>query len=548
MDKARRAAVDAEQMLPSKVAPLALAVIYENLGEREKARGNYEKALERQPENPSLVRLLAEFYLRNGQSDRAAPLVEKLLKPEFAASEADRVSARRMKAIMLIAQRKYSKLKQALALIEENLKSPLTTRKDLSVKARALAADPATARSADTLKLMEDLVRTGGVEPDPGDRYALANLYYQTKKWPECREQMEKLVSPQQCDPAYVAAYIKMLLDQDQLVDAALWLTRLEKVGKPGSAVPLRAEWMFRRKTWGEIKQFLNAYLQQPRAVPEDRSQRRTLVAQLFEDFGKRLTAPTEREVAKGFFDEAARLLEENAKDNPSGQMRLASFYARRGRFDEAIKLLKQHADKADSVELAIAAVAVINSEKITPDQLKQLDEILTAASAARKEPVILLTALGVLKIVQEQPKQAEAYYRKVIDIDPDNFRAYNNLAILLALKDETKTDEALTLIDRAIELAGALPSLIDSRAVVRIKRGEPQRALEDLETILGDTSDKVDPAWLFHKAWALSANSKDDARDVLANARKEPYNLDSSKIDAPERREYDKLIEDLKE
>ena len=48
---------------------------------------------------------------------------------------------------------------------------------------------------------------------------------------------MEKLVGQEQCDPSYVAAYVKMLLDNEQLVDAALLLERLEKVGKPGSAV-----------------------------------------------------------------------------------------------------------------------------------------------------------------------------------------------------------------------------------------------------------------------------------------------------------------------
>ena len=550
MDKARRAAAEAEEMLQNdKVAPLALAYMFEAIGDTEKARASYEKAVERQPDQPQLVLMLAEFYIRNHESDRAAPLVDKLLGGELAVSEADRMRARRMKATLLIAQGQFPKLKPALALIEENLKSPLSTRQDQSIKARILAADPATARSAETLKLMVELVRTGGAEPQPSDRYALARLYYRLKKWADCREQMEKLVSPEQCDPSYVAAYIKMLLDQEQLVDAALWLDRLEKVGKPGSAVPLRAEWMFRRKSWGQVTSFLTAYLKQPRAVPEDHSQRMLLVAQLYEDFGKRLTAPTERATAQGYFDEAAKLLEENAKDNPAGQLTLAAFYARRGRLAEAIKLFQQHADKADSMQLAVAAVDIMNSEKITDPQLQQLEEILTAASTARKQPVILLAALGALKITQGQPDQAEALYRKIIASDANNIIAHNNLAVLLALKDNKDTNEALNLINRAIELAGARPRLLDSRAVVLIKRGEPQQALEELESILADTSEKVDPVWLFHKAWAHdSSDDKEKARDALAAARKEPYNLDRSKIDPPERDAYDKLIEDLKE
>ncbi len=252
--------------------------------------------------------------------------------------------------------------------------------------------------------------------------------------------------------------------------------------------------------------------------------------------------------MAQGYFDEAAKLFEANAKDNPPGQMTLASFYGRRGRLAEAIELLRQNADKADAMQLAVASVAIMNAEKITKEQLQQLEDILTAASAARKQPVILLVAEGALKITQGQPDKAEELYRKVIAIDPNNVIALNNLAMLLALTDKD-ANEALKLINRAIELAGSQARLLDSRAVVRIKRGEPQQALEDLEKILGDTSAKVEPAWLFHKVWALdSSEKKDDARDVLATARKEPYNLDRSKIDPPERAEYDKLIEDLKE
>ena len=55
--------------------------------------------------------------------------------------------------------------------------------------------------------------------------------------------------------------------------------------------------------------------------------------------------------------------------------------------------MLQQYGDKADAMQLAVAAVDIMNSEKITDPQLQQLEEILTAASTARKQPVILLAA-----------------------------------------------------------------------------------------------------------------------------------------------------------
>jgi cellulose synthase operon protein C len=542
--KAQKEAAEAEQMIPSETRPVAMGYIYDALGDTEKAGKSYETAFERRPDLALTVRLLAEFYIRNGDAKRAAPLIDKLLNGQLGVTDADLFGARRMKAAMLI-QEGYPKFKAALALVEQNLASSQGSREDRRLKAQILLVDPATARSRETLELVEGLVTGSNSEPEPRDRYQLAHLYLRLGKWDECREQMENLVRGQS-EPRYLADYVKMLLDQGHLLDAKLWLEKFEKVAQPGDAVPLRAELMFLQKSWGAITPFLTAYLDQAGAVPKDRFDRVAIVAQLFEDFGNRLTAPTERATAQSYFEQAGKLLEENAKSRSEGEMALAAFYARRGRLPAAIERLASGADKATTPQLALAALDMINSEKITPQQLQQVEKILTAAAAARKQPVLLLTALGVLKITAGQTADAEAIYRQIIAANPNNFRAHNNLAVLLALSGK-KLDEALVLVNRAIDLVGPLTGLIDSRAVVRIARDEPQRALEDLETILTNPAEKVSPVWLFHKAWALKATGEpDEARDVLRKARLDPYNLDRAKVDSPERAIYDQLIKDL--
>ena len=427
-------------------------------------------------------------------------------------------------------------------------------------------ADPATARSDETLTLMQSLVKPGGAPPEPRDRFDLARLYLRRNEWSLCREQMEKLADAERPEIQYLQAYVKMLLDQGAKSDAEFRLDKLEEKSKPGSTVALRAELMFLKEQWHAIVSFLKTYLDKPGVVPEKRADRLLLVARLYEDFGKRLTGrratPAERAAAQEFFNEAGRLLEENAKANPSGEMARAAFYARRGRLDEAIGLLKQFSGdpgpqvgalgvpasrvRAEPAALAAAAAAVINAEKVTPEQLQQVETVLTSASASAHQPVPLLTALGLLKIVQGQPERAEVFYRQVLARNPNDFQACNNLALLLAYSGN-KSDEALDLINRAIKLAGSQPTLLDSRAVVHIYRNEPQRAIEDLETILTDPSEKVNPVWLFHKAWALKlADNLVDAGDVLHTARNS-YDLDRAQIDPPERAAFDKLVDELK-
>ena len=158
---------------------------------------------------------------------RATPLIERLLSGELQSSESDLVSARRMKAAMVVGQG-YSKMKEATELIDRNLASPLAQAEDKRLKVRLLLADPRRARGPEVLELAESLVNTGGAEPDPDDRLQLASLYLARDDWDHCREQMEKLVNGNQPNPLYLAVYVRMLLDQDQLGDADLWLDRLE--------------------------------------------------------------------------------------------------------------------------------------------------------------------------------------------------------------------------------------------------------------------------------------------------------------------------------
>ncbi len=160
---------------------------------------------------------------------------------------------------------------------------------------------------------------------------------------------------------------------------------------------------------------------------------------------------------------------------------------------------------------------------------------------ASQKESVPLLTALAELKTSQGKFAAAEDLCRQMLAKDPQNYLACNNLGVLLALSGN-KLDEALAMVDRAIELAGPLPLLLDSRAVVRIARNEPRNALEDLASI---AADKPDPVWLLHKARALWLEGQGEgAVAALAEARNK--GLQRALIDPPERPFFDQLEQQL--
>src|SRR5262249_16516947 len=64
----------ARTRLPAERAPLVLALCHEALGQTDRARTQYQAAVTQQPNDASVLRNAATFYLRWGQFEAAEPL------------------------------------------------------------------------------------------------------------------------------------------------------------------------------------------------------------------------------------------------------------------------------------------------------------------------------------------------------------------------------------------------------------------------------------------------------------------------------------------
>ena len=82
---------------------------------------------------------------------------------------------------------------------------------------------------------------------------------------------------------------------------------------------------------------------------------------------------------------------------------------------------------------------------------------------------------------------EAENFYREVLEKNPGHAVALNNLAVLLTLQGK-KLDEALSLINKAIEITGPLGSMLDTRACVYIAQGNAEKAVSDMKECIADT------------------------------------------------------------
>src|SRR5262249_986233 len=131
--------------------------------------------------------------------------------------------------------------------------------------------------------------------------------------------------------------------------------------------------------------------------------------------------------------------------------------------------------------------------------------------------------------------------YRKVLAQEPRHILALNNLANLLALTG-ANVDEALSLIDAAIDESGPNAELLDSRALINLKKNKPDLAILDL---LQANAQAPSPGKYFHLAQAqLLAKDMPAARDAFDRAKKD--GLKAADLHSLERDALEKMPKDM--
>jgi Tfp pilus assembly protein PilF len=184
--------------------------------------------------------------------------------------------------------------------------------------------------------------------------------------------------------------------------------------------------------------------------------------------------------------------------------------------------------------------VAVVRTES-SPAQQQQVERWLTEALKKQPNAAPLLVCMADLRDLQGRYADAVGLYRDVLRTDPDNVVALNNLGYLLALHGNAPAD-ALELLNRAIALVGPTPELVDTRAVIRLKLGQPDKAIQDLETAMAETSL---PAVSYHLAQAQQlARNTGAAREALQKAKN--LGLQADNLHALERPTYQQLHAEL--
>lgn len=575
-EKAEQAIAEARQKIEGGIAPLAMGQVFEVLGQLDEAEKQYQEALAAAPDDPSVVRQVAEFYLRTGRTDSARVQLERITSGHIQAPENDVVWGRRSMALILAAQGGYENLQKGLELIRQNrATSQQPSIQDLRAEALLLSAHPQRKKRLEGRNLLEKVVNEY-TAATAEDRFILAQLYMADGDIANAGRHMRALLASHGKEPRYVRRYVLFLLDQSQTAEAEVWLAQLEKlVPNDLATASLRARlWSLQGRYDDALKLLQEFADKEPETPPQTPTSsqaaanttetslseqgpsgtgvspaetvrlqqlRWALAADTMEFLARYAERQGKPDESKRFLAAAEGLYRRFVDKNPEAAVLLAAFLARHGRVGEGLDLLEQHWKSAD-LALVRAAVSVIMGlvyERSADAQ--RVEKIMLEALERHNRPLSLLLLMGDFYGLQGRVRECERLYTEVLKRDPRNVIALNNLAAVFAL-EKANLQEAEKLVRAAIDVAGPAANLLDTYGMVLLAQGKVQEAAKVFREAIEDEPNGV---LYFHMTQALAMMGRNkEAAQALQSGTK--LGLRKEALHPLERRSFEELEKSL--
>ena len=450
------------QSLGNAFAYLLRAQTYVALKENEKAREDFGRAIAAEPKRADIWAARAEFYRSLGRMEEAILDIRQAL-----AVAPQSLPIQKRAIALFLTSAEPSLVREAEVMTDKALTASPVDSSDLQLrlfKARILAVKgtgPATEQARRILREITDtwpkyaeawewLTRLELQQREPGKAVdtALRGLAHS----PTDRQLLLlKAVAEKERSPMLAALTLKGLLDQypkdaEVLVELA---DAYVKDGRPEPAVEL---------------------LRQRRTAFEGPARRRCDMA-----LAATLYRSGQREEGKLLFN----TLMQAEPGDPTPVMALAQMLGKERRWPELNQLISQwrgaHPDDI-ATTTSVASALAGTGEK---EAMQMAEDLLRMALERNPKSLPNLMLLGMLMQSVGRDEEAAVLNRKILEIDPNNIVAINNLAWVLC-EDQAQYEEALRLAERGLTLAPDYLDLIDTRGVANDRSGNLEKAAAD--------------------------------------------------------------------
>ncbi|MCI0743396.1 MAG: tetratricopeptide repeat protein [Gemmataceae bacterium] len=515
----------AKKKLPADQAPLALAQCYEILDQLDKAGELYEAARKARPTDVAVLRNLTRYALRMRRPQEAEQHLETIVKLQSKSPE-EGAWAKRLLAIVSAASGNPHKARHALSLLgisgEAQLRELIAGANSEELRARAivLASQRNRTEHRQAISILETLVRKDG---RVDDRFLLAQLYETVGETRLADEQILSLLAQHAKQTTFLAFRVRSLIDRKKADQAEPYLAQLEKIRPEAyGTLQLRTRLLHAEKKTDQAVALLRKHV-------DDKPQSVGPVAVFLEELGQIAAA-----------EEMYRKLVDRG-EHPEHVLVLATFLGRQKRVDDALKLCATAWKKCPPEKTAGASLEILFVGQGSAEQCRQVADMMEQARTRQPNDTALLGALAAVRRLEGRFPESIALYKELVRREPADALALNNLAWLLVHR-ENKAKEALGLVQQAIQSAGPMATLLDTRGVIRLALGETNAAIRDLEEVVAETSSVSS---LFHLAHAYHRAGQRAAATV-AWQRAVAAGLRPASIDSLEMTVYQKLAREL--
>ncbi|HEV3005816.1 MAG TPA: tetratricopeptide repeat protein, partial [Pirellulales bacterium] len=357
--------------------------------------------------------------------------IERLLGADRAGDAPDDPADRRLRAVLLIKRGGSENRKKAQSLLE------------------ALVANP------------QDTTAT--------DRLWLARIYEAQGNMSAAREQMQRLVNSGKPTPEHLAAYVDFQLRAGNPSDAADRLEKLARVEPEKDffrTLSLRARWLKDKDLVYQIAPKVEAFVEAQTAGQVPAADQARLLADV-----ANLYASLDMPDAEEYFHRAFDL---DRSTHPA----LATWLVKQHRAKEAFELCLKVNETDDTPFSAMTLFTVMALSKPDTSDRAIAQKVLDRAMDRFPRDADLAFAASTWKLMEGEDDDAIKLLNQVLDKQPNHRPALNNLAMLLSSRPDRRA-EALEKIERAIDLAGEVPELVDSKGWILL---QPALATDDSE------------------------------------------------------------------
>ena len=483
------------------------------------------KALQEDANNANAMLKLAEVALEANDSATAQTYIDRLLAlPSDDTSFARNLQwARQQKATMLSASGSYDDFQQAVALLEQN-KNDLgeLAGKDLEQWLTIHASRPEHVSRDKALRKLESLNSDRPLTVV--ENVILAGLYRTSNRWSDAKSIMLRALSKNSSDPFLIRTYVQWLIEQrdtesSAIAEARTWVSKLN----PNSVEALHLSSLLLVLD-GKSKQAAQKLLAlAPKDIPKEQAPNLKAVAVLCNDLGKynsQFYALADeqwnryRKMVPGAMIEYIQFLLNvpggaQLNKGVAASNKLVNRAVQAGKWNEVLTYITVNIAGLQSQE-----------ENLTNDSphFATVRKWINQVRSARKADESVLTWHEIsIADLEDDKKQVESLYRKYLSMSgtPKVRKGIvlNNLSYLLAT--DGRGDEAISIIDDAIQLLGERSDLQDTRAMALIAANRYADAIQELKGIIdqGEGNAQI----LFHLALAQkNAGKSADATESM--------------------------------